>query len=69
MLEFEVNGSLSCRENDLLNLLAPRDLVNLSDVLEKSSQWWKHRQTKRTYLSDELVEEALTELVAMRMPF
>jgi hypothetical protein len=33
MLEFKINGALGSRKSDLFQLLFPRDLVNLGDIL------------------------------------
>ena len=33
MLELQIDGSLGCREDNLLDGLATRDLVDLGDVL------------------------------------
>lgn len=52
VLEFQVDGPLSCREDDLLDGLTTRNLVDLSDILPKQSG--SRLQTMRSvYAPDE----------------
>ena len=70
MFEFQVDGPLSSRENDLLDGLATRDLIDLGDVLLECLEDAQETISVRyTHLTNESVQEGLTLRVTVGMPF
>ena len=54
MFEFQVDGPFGCGEDDLLDFLAARNLVDLRDVLRKHSES-KLQETSRVHIPDERI--------------
>jgi hypothetical protein len=69
MLEFQVDRSLSSREDNLLNGLAARNLIDLRDVLPKGSGKRLRGGCRYTHLTNEPIQEDLTLFMTVRMPF
>jgi hypothetical protein len=68
MFEFEVNGALSRRQRDFLDLFLPRNLVDLSDVLSRGFSPSDNQLLINTHLTNEAIQERLPNLMAMCVP-
>lgn len=69
MLEFQVDGSLSSREDDILNGLAARNFIDFCDILLKVLGKRLQRWYRYTHLTNESVQEDLALIMTMGMPF
>jgi len=67
MFQFQVDGTLGGRQNDLLDFGRPRNLINFGNVLKLIENLEK-KEVDKTDLSNELIEECLTQSMTMRVP-
>jgi len=67
MIEFKIDCTFCRGQRNTFNLLRPWNLINFSDILKADEKLY-NRNMLSTNLPNELVQECLTNFMAMSMP-
>jgi len=68
MLQLEINGTFSSRENNFFYFGSPGNFIDFGDVLRECSTC-RIIELELTYLSNKLIQERLTDTMTVGMPF